>query len=274
MESEDVFMALPDQTLIIEVINRLIVSAILLLTIIVLSYWQKIRMEKMFFFSFLRGLIQILLMAMVLIVIFSLTDIAILFAALLFMCIFAAYTSKRRFPYKHIFRIELIAITAGSMSIMIIAIVFGIIPLQGEYIIPMGGMVIANVMVMTGIILERMISDIQKSRGLIEAALSLGDSSWNSVKSITRESYRAAFMPTTNRVAVLGIVTIPGLMSGMIIGGTNPLIAAVYQIIIFLMILGAGFIGAIFLAFFFVRELFNEDDQLNLSLINQFKQIS
>ncbi|MHA1331862.1 MAG: ABC transporter permease, partial [Candidatus Hodarchaeales archaeon] len=130
-------MALPDQTLIIEVINRLIVSAILLLTIIVLSYWQKIRMEKMFFFSFLRGLIQILLMAMVLIVIFSLTDIAILFAALLFMCIFAAYTSKRRFPYKHIFRIELIAITAGSMSIMIIAIVFGIIPLQGEYIIPM-----------------------------------------------------------------------------------------------------------------------------------------
>ncbi|MHA1974895.1 MAG: ABC transporter permease [Candidatus Hodarchaeales archaeon] len=265
-------MVLPDQTLILEVANRLLVSAVLLMAIILLSYWQKIRMEKMFLLSFFRGLIQILLMALVLIVIFSLTDIAILFIALLFMCTFAAYTSKRRFPYKHIFRIEMLAITSGSISIMVIAVMFGIIPVKGEYIIPMGGMVIANAMVMTTIVLERMISDVQKNRGLIEAALSLGDSSWNSVKNITRDSYRAAFMPTTNRVAVLGIVTIPGLMSGMIIGGTNPLIAAVYQIIIFLMILSAGFIGSIVLAYFFVRELFNDDDQLQLSLITQFKK--
>jgi putative ABC transport system permease protein len=247
---------------------RIIISIILLIFIVLLSYWQKINLEKLFIWSFVRGFIQILLMASILIIIFELRELLILYGVLIFMCLFAAYTAKNRFPYPNIFKLELIAITSGSILVMVIVTVLKVIPPYGSYIIPMGGMVIANVMVMTTIVLERIIADFKKSKGSIEAALSLGDTPWNSVKSILKESFRAGLLPTTNRVAVLGIVTIPGLMSGMIIGGVNPIIAAVYQVIIFLMILAAGFIGEILIGFLFIKELFTPEDQLQISWIN------
>ncbi|UCG01229.1 MAG: ABC transporter permease [Candidatus Heimdallarchaeota archaeon] len=270
-------MALPTETELLEMVFRILFSVLLLTLIVLLAYWQKVNLEKAFIWSFSRGFVQILLMASILIFIFELRDIIILYGVLLFMCIFAAYTAKNRFPYPNIFRLELIAITTASIFVMVIVTTpiltidstpISIIERQGTYIIPMGGMVIANVMVMTTIVLERLIADIKKSRGAIEAALSLGDSAWNSVKPILKDSFRAGLLPTTNRVAVLGIVTIPGLMSGMIIGGVNPVIAAIYQVIIFLMILSAGFIGEILIGFLFVKELFTPEDQLKISWLN------
>ncbi|MFX0172808.1 MAG: ABC transporter permease [Candidatus Hodarchaeota archaeon] len=261
-------MSLPTEAEISDMLFRIIISILLLTLIVVLSYWQKIKMEKVFIWSFTRGFVQILLMASALIIIFELREMLILYGVLLFMCVFAAYTAKNRFPYPNIFKLELIAITAGSIFVMLIVTTLPIIERQGTYIIPMGGMVIANVMVMTTIVLERIIADIKKSKGAIEAALSLGDSAWNSVKPILKESFRAGLIPTTNRVAVLGIVTIPGLMSGMIIGGVNPFVAAVYQVIIFLMILAAGFIGEILIGLLFVREIFTPEDQLQTSWFN------
>ncbi len=270
-------MSIPTETEIMEMLFRILFSILLLTLIVLLAYWQEINLEKTFIWSFARGFIQILLMASILIIIFELRDLLILFGVLILMCVFAAYTAKNRFPYPNIFRLELIAITTASIFVMVIVTIpihtinstpISIIERQGTYIIPMGGMVIANVMVMTTIVLERLIADIKKSRGAIEAALSLGDTTWNSVKPILKESFRAGLLPTTNRVAVLGIVTIPGLMSGMIIGGVNPVIASVYQVIIFLMILSAGFIGEILIGFLFVRELFTPEDQLKNSWLN------
>ena len=265
------------ETEIVEMLFRIVFSILLLALIVILSYWQKINLEKAFIWSFIRGFVQILLMASILIFIFELRDLLILFGVLLFMCFFAAYTAKNRFPYPNIFKLELIAITTASIFVMLIVTTpiltfektpLSIIVREGTYIIPMGGMVIANVMVMTTIVLERLIADVKKSRGSIEAALSLGDSTWNSVKPVLKESFRAGLIPTTNRVAVLGIVTIPGLMSGMIIGGVNPIVAAIYQVIIFLMILSAGFIGEILIGFLFIKELFTSEDQLKLSWLN------
>jgi len=260
-----------DITMIEDISYRLLVSTILFSILIILSFWKKIQMEKKFLYSFLRGILQILLVASVLIVIFGLTDIIIMFLVLLIMSIFAALTAKRNFPFPHMFRIHLIGITLSSMLVMGFVTIVGIIRSEGAYIIPMGGMVIANIMVTTGVTLERLISDIKKSKGMIEAALSLGDSATNSIKSIAIDAYRAGLLPSTNRVAILGVVTIPGLMSGMIIGGVNPIIAAIYQIIIFLMILVAGFLGEIIVTLFFLREIFNDELQLNMQYFTEEK---
>lgn len=260
---------IPGDIISAEMLKRIITSIVLLLALLGLSYWQRLRMEKLFLISFTRGLIQIILMASVLIIIFQLENLWILYAILLFMCVFAAFTAKRRFPlYPNLFRLELIAITTGSLVIMVFVTATQIIPSYGEFIIPMGGMVIANVMVMTTIVLERVVADVKKSKGVIEAALALGDTPWNAVRTIIQDSFRAGLLPSTNRVAVLGIVTIPGLMSGMIIGEVDPIEAAIYQVIIFLMILVGGFIGELIIGFFFIKELFTSEDQLKLTFIN------
>ncbi|MHA1169758.1 MAG: ABC transporter permease [Candidatus Hodarchaeales archaeon] len=138
--------------------------------------------------------------------------------------------------------------------------------MKGEYLVPMGGMVISNAMVISGIVLERIESDISKQIGLIETALSLGASVNQACKNILREAFRAGLSPSVNRVAILGIVSIPGLMSGMIIGGTDPLVAAFYQIIICLMILTSGAITEIIAGYYILRKLFTKQCQLRYDL--------
>jgi len=252
-----------------EIYIRILLSLVLLGIIIALSFWKKVNIERSMTVSFIRGFIQIILMGSVLIIVFSVKSLLILYLILIFMCFFASVTVAGRYKYPGIFKIELISILTGSLSVISIVIFSGIIPkpVSGEYVIPLGSMVIANTMIITMIVIERMYSSIKKSKGKIEAALSLGDTSGNALKSILKESYKAGLMPSINRLAVLGIVTIPGLMSGMIIGGVNPVIAAVYQVIIFLMILSSAFIASIIATKLCIKRIFTNLDQLNMNLL-------
>jgi putative ABC transport system permease protein len=247
------------------------ISLILLVFIVILSYWKNINMERDFIFSFARGFFQIVLTGFILTIIFDIENIFLLYGVMLFMSGFAAHTGLTRYDYGNLnnFKIQFGAITMASMTIMIIVPLIGIIPTSGEFLIPMGGTIISNTMVITNISLERLYSDVKKSRGKIEAALALGDTPNNAITPIIRESFRAGLKPSTNRVAILGIVTIPGYMSGMIIGGIEPVVAAIYQVIIFLMILAAGFIGEIISAYLFEKELFTDADQLRPDLIHK-----
>lgn len=274
----DIWNALKQADLLI----RIGFSSIMLIIIVALSLWQKINMETMFLWSFFRGFVQIVLMGSVLTLIFDIAKIWLLYIVLVLMCIFAAFTISRRYPYPRMFLIELVAITSSSLLILTFVIFSGVFnffegiipyPPLGEYVIPMGSMVISNTMVITSIVLERAKSDILKSKGIIEAALALGDSSQNSIRIILRDSYRAGVMPSTSRVAVLGIVTIPGLMSGMIIGGLHPIEAAVYQVVIFLMILSSSFPASIIANYLFTKQFFTSEHQFNIQFLNELERI-
>lgn len=266
----------------IDILIRIALSSVMLLIIVFLSLWQNVGMETMFLWSFFRGFIQIVLMGSILTLIFDISRIWLLYIVLISMCVFAAFSISRRYRYPKMFLIELLAITSSSMFILTIvmfsgvpAVFEGIIPYppQGEFIIPMGSMVISNTMVITSIVLERTKSDILKAKGSVEAALALGDSSTNAVRTILRDSYKAGLMPSTSRVAILGIVSIPGLMSGMIIGGVPPIEAAVYQIVIFLMILSSSFPASIITNALFTRQFFTKEHQFDLVFLNQLAKI-
>jgi len=269
---------------------RIGLSVILLIMLIGLSLWQKTSFESKLVWSFLRGFIQVVLFGSFLTLIFGIEKIWIQFLILLLMCVFAAFTNYQSYPYPKMFLIGLLAITSSTMFVMSIVIFSGAIfaaipnlpfviegiipyPPTGEYVIPMGSMVISSAMRMSGIAFERTKSDITKSRGRIEAALALGDSSKNAIQSILQDSYKASLTPTINRVATLGIVSLPGLMSGMIIGGVPPIEAAIYQVVIFLMLLSAAFIASIITNMIFTRQFFTKQQQFNLKFLNILVQI-
>jgi len=269
---------------------RIGLSIILFIMLIGLSLWQRTHLESKLVWSFLRGFIQVVLFGSFLTVIFGIQKIWMQFLILLLMSAFAAYTNYQSYPYPKIFLIGLLAITGSTMFVMSIAIFSGAIfaaipnlpfniegiipyPPKGEFVIPMGSMVISSAMRLSGIALERAKSDIIKSRGRIEAALALGDSSKNAVRGILKDSYKASLLPTINRVATLGIVSLPGLMSGMIIGGVPPIEAAVYQVVIFLMLLAAAFIASISTNMLFTRQFFTKQEQINLDFLNQLAQL-
>jgi len=264
----DFLFGIITQDVLLEMLVRFAISMVLLAFIIALSYWKSVDLENDFLFSFTRGFIQIVLTGAILTIIFDIDNAFFLYGVMLFMCGFAAHTGLSRYDYGDLnsFKIQFTAITVASMLIMVLVPMMGIIPMTGEFLIPMGGSIISNTMVIANISLERLFSDVKKSRGKIEAALALGDTPSNAISNILQESFRAGLVPSTNRVAVLGIVTIPGYMSGMIIGGVEPVKAAIYQVIIFLMILSAGFIGEILSAYMLQQELFTKADQLRPDL--------
>jgi len=265
----DIFalLQIPEQYTVM--LQRYLAAMILLAVLIIITKWQGIGIGNKLIVGTIRGTIQIVLMALILVYIFALSDLIVIFGVLTFMGVFAAYTARsnlERIP--GVMRATLPAILVGALSVMAVTIALEIIDWRsgpGEFIIPMGGMVIGNCMVLTSLVIDRMWSNAQKQRSLLETALALGATPMQATELTIRESIRSGLLPNLNRYASLGIVSIPGLMSGMIIGGVNPLEAALYQVIIFIMIFLAGMIAALITSRLFLREMFNERAQLTVT---------
>ncbi len=245
--------------------GRYATAIILLIVLLAISKWQRIRIQKSLIVGTVRGTIQIILMGLILVYIFNLQDIIIMFGVLVFMCIFAAYTTADNLEkIPGVFKASLPGILIGSISVMAVSVLLGVVESTGEFIIPMGGMVIGNSMNMSSLVIDRMWSNAQKQRGLLETALALGASPIQATEVTIRESIEIGVLPNLNRYAALGIVTIPGLMSGMIIGGSNPVVASLFQVIVFIMIFLASIIAGLIDSRLFLKEMFNERLQITV----------
>lgn len=249
---------------------RYITALILLAGLIIVSRWQGLGIGNKLIVGTIRGTVQILLMALILVSIFALENLVIIFIVLTFMGIFAAHTVRANLDdIPGTMMASMPGILAGGLSVMMIAVLLGIIPVLGEYIIPMGGMVIGNSMTMSSLVIDRMWSNAQKQRALIETALTLGANPIQANELTIREAIRAGLLPNLNRYASLGIVSIPGLMSGMIIGGEHPIVAAFYQVIIFIMIFLSATIAGFIVSRMFLKRMFNKRYQLLVPPMNK-----
>ncbi len=134
--------------------------------------------------------------------------------------------------------------------------------------IPLGGMAIGNSMIATSLTLNRIIGEFKNNRNKIETALALGANSEQAAEPYFKTSIRAALIPTIDNLKTLGIIFIPGAMTGMLIAGAAPVWAAEYQIAVFLMIISANIITIIILTILVQKRLFTDAHQIaeNLQL--------
>ncbi len=249
--------------LILDAIPRYITALGLLVVLLLVSKWQGIGVERKLIIGTIRGTIQIIIMALILVVIFELSNMFVIFGLLTLMGVFAAHTASTNLDnVPGVLRASLPGILIGSLSVMAVSVLLGVVLPEGEYIIPMGGMVTGNSMVLASLVIDRMWSNAQKQRTLLETALALGASPAQATQMTIIESIRSGLLPNLNRYASLGIVSIPGFMSGMIIGGVNPVRAALFQVMVFIMIFLAVVITGFLVSRMFLREMFNERMQL------------
>jgi putative ABC transport system permease protein len=96
----------------------------------------------------------------------------------------------------------------------------------------------------------------------IETALSLGATGKQALEEYGRFSVRASLIPTIDRLKTLGIIFIPGAMAGLLIAGTDPPVAAEYQIIVYLMIVGGGIITSIMVTYLSRKRIFTSAEQV------------
>jgi putative ABC transport system permease protein len=135
---------------------------------------------------------------------------------------------------------------------------------EAQYLIPLLGMVLGNILNGISLALDRFMEGVATQRRLIEAELALGASRWEAAHELVRASLRTGMIPTINSMMVMGVVSLPGMMTGQILAGAPPAEAVKYQVLIFLLIVaGTGF-GTLLAVWLTALRLFDDRERLRL----------
>lgn len=231
------------------------------------SVWERLDLHKDLIIGTVRSFIQLMAVGYLLQLIFNLNRWYLVLLALTIMLTTAAANAygrqKERWP--ELFVVMLCAIGLGGVValIIVIGVVLKVRPwYQPQYLIPIAGMILGNAMVGAALAVNRLTGEINAHRGEIEAALALGASARRAIAPHLRAAVRAAMLPTISMMMTVGIVQLPGMMTGQIIAGADPTAAVRYQIVVTYMIGAAGAITTITAALWAYRYYFTPNHQL------------
>jgi putative ABC transport system permease protein len=221
------------------------------------SYLEKTRLEKELLIATIRCFFQLMCVGYVL-------KVAIVLTVMILTAGFdAAQREKRKTP--HAFPTAIIAITTGAVTVMALTVLLVIRVdywYNPQYIIPIMGMLIGNSMNGASILFNRLQSEIKSNRNCIEAMLSLGATPKEAAGESLRAAIKASMIPVINNTMVVGIVSLPGMMTGQIIAGADPTDSVRYQIAIMYMIPAAVSITSYVAGLLAYRGFFSENMQL------------
>lgn len=133
---------------------------------------------------------------------------------------------------------------------------------EPRYFITIGGMIIGNSMTGISLGINRLVDDMRTRRDKIEAALMLGATPQKAAKPYVNQAFDAAILPTINSMMGMGIVFLPGMMTGQVLSGTSPLSSIKYQIAIMLGIAGSVSLTVILFLYLGYKTFFTDKSQL------------
>ena len=234
-----------------------------------LSSWQGLGLEMSLAIATGRTVIQLLGVGYILAVVFALNDPFAVLAVLLVMLTIATITARNRISKKipQLLYVVFGAIffsTALTLSYTNLLIIQPESWYEPQYLIPLAGIVLGNAMNGAAIAGERLVSTINSSRLEIETHLSLGATPQQAVATYRKDAIRAGLIPTLNQMMVVGVVTLPGIITGQLLSGIDPLNAASYQILIMFMLAFANLVTTVLVTQGLCRQFFNTQAQLQL----------
>jgi putative ABC transport system permease protein len=248
------------------------IALVLILISLFLSYRERVGLGKSIIIGTIRAFIQLIAIGYILKLIFDLSKWYWVLLMLAVMITVAGFDAVRRQDKKvpHNFAIVIISITLGAL--LTLATVTGLILrvqpwYQPQYVIPIAGMIIGNSMNGASLAINRLVAEIRLRRTEIEAALSLGATARQAVNQAFKEAVKSAMIPTINAMMIVGIVQLPGMMTGQIIAGTRPEQAVRYQVVVVYMITAAVTITCICAGLLTYRQYFTKSHQLKNELL-------
>ncbi|MEO1393844.1 MAG: iron export ABC transporter permease subunit FetB [Cyanobacteria bacterium J06634_5] len=232
-----------------------------------LSQWQGLGLSKMLAVATARTLVQLLGVGVLLAFIFATRNPFVILAMLLVMVSIAATVARGRIDrdLPRLLRWVWLAIFISGLVTMTYVSLFIIRPepwYNPQYLIPLTGIVLGNAMTAASIAGERLVNALRNNRIEIETHLSLGATPTQAVSSYRQAAIKAGLIPTINAMMVVGLVTLPGTITGQILAGGDPLIAAIYQILIMFMLALATLIAALVVTYGIMQQFFTPAMQL------------
>lgn len=241
-------------------------SLILVALTIAISVWRRLGLERTVAVATVRATVQLLAVGYALaLVIDPDQPIAYSWAWLVFMVAFAAWTVARRAPeVPGVLPLALAALACSTGTTVAVIFGLGIFPTEARAIIPVGGMMIGNSMTATVVVGRRLVEEFADKGPEVEARLALGQPWQAASRPSLRNALRTGMTAQIETTKAVGLVFLPGAMTGLILAGVDPVDAVRVQAAIMFLILGAVAINAVVIGTGVTRRLFTPDHRLVL----------
>jgi UDP-glucose/iron transport system permease protein len=225
--------------------------AVLLVAVVAaISLRQHLGLERDLAIGAVRTIVQLYLVGLILAAVFAAARWYWVLLILAVMAAVAAHAAITRLskPVPGIYGIAATALTISTG--LTLAYVIGVVVQphpwwHPQYLIPIAGMILGHSMTSAALAGERLQADLSARRDEVEARLALGFSGREAVQPLVRAALRAAMIPTVNGMMTVGLVQLPGMMTGQILAGASPLTAIRYQIVVTFMLAVATAVGSL-----------------------------
>ena len=230
---------------------------------LLLSKTLKLGLEKDTILATIRSIIQLLAVGYILKFVFDAQSYMYIFLMVALMIVVATLNARKKgkgikgITWK--IALTLIVIEFVTQGVLL---GFNIVPVTAQYIIPISGMMIGNSMVLSILFLNRFTAEITSHQNEIELTLSLGGTPKQAIHRQLINAVKASMIPTIESQKTIGLVQLPGMMSGQIIGGADPIQAVQFQLLIIFALLTTATLSSIMIGFLSYPALFNERMQL------------
>ncbi|MGE7916268.1 ABC transporter permease [Lysinibacillus xylanilyticus] len=230
---------------------------------LILSKTLKLGLEKDTILATIRSIIQLLAVGYILKFVFDTQSYMYIFLMVALMIVVATLNARKKgkgikgITWK--IALTLIVIEFVTQGVLL---GFNIVPATAQYIIPISGMMIGNSMVLSILFLNRFTAEITSHQNEIELILSLGGTPKQAIHRQLINAVKASMIPTIESQKTIGLVQLPGMMSGQIIGGADPIQAVQFQLLIIFALLTTATLSSIMIGFLSYPALFNERMQL------------
>jgi putative ABC transport system permease protein len=246
--------------------GQVAIAALLILVNGAISLALRLNLERQLLLAAARTTGQLLAVGLVLHWVFDLDQWPPVVGLMLLMTLAAGVAAVRRTKHRYpgICLNTFVSVLAGSWLVTAVA-VFAVVRAEPwyrpQYAIPLLGMILGNTLNGISLGLDRLGSELDARRDQVEAQLALGATRWEAARGPVREAVRTGMVPILNSMMIVGIVSLPGMMTGQLLSGVDPFEAVKYQIVIMILIAAAtaiGTVGVVVLSFF---RLFNHAHQ-------------
>ncbi|HLR41815.1 MAG TPA: iron export ABC transporter permease subunit FetB [Pseudogracilibacillus sp.] len=242
--------------------TTLAITLVFVLIPLILSKTLKLELEKDTIIATVRSIVQLLIVGYILKFVFDSESFLYIFLMVVLMIVAATNNARKKgekiqgITWK--VAITLILVEVLTQSILL---GFNIVPPTAQYIISISGMVIGNSMVLAILFLNRFKSELEANGDKVELLLSLGATPKQAIHRQLIEAIKASMIPTIESQKTMGLVQLPGMMSGQIIAGADPLQAVQFQLLVLFLLLTTAAVTSVILGLLSYPTLFNKQMQ-------------
>jgi putative ABC transport system permease protein len=249
----------------------LLAAALLILLDAALSLALRLGVHRQILVAALRMVVQLTIVGLVLRQVFAASSPAATAAVVLFMAGAAAREvatrPRQRLKRQMNYRISAAVVSCAGFATVLLALVTAVRPTpwyEPRYAIPLTGIVLGSVLNAASLALDGVLDGIVRERARIEARLALGTPLREAIGPLLRSAIRRGMIPVANQMSAAGIITLPGIMTGQLLAGMDPMEAVKYQILLMFLLAGASGLASSGAALLAVRALSDERQRLRL----------